>query len=163
MDKQFYRLSCLCLVAGLLLTSVARVHAAVTVAPIAQDASATPVVSSTLASPTQPVDVVVLLDDSGSMATCWPWPPNGGTPFQPPCGGVSKNPPSDPSELRYSAARLLVELADDTDRIAVVRFDSEAHANTSCMPVRNNCGYPSSLLKTPFSPWSSVKQKKPWR
>ena len=25
--------------------------------------------------PAQPVDVVVVLDDSGSMATCWPWPP----------------------------------------------------------------------------------------
>jgi len=119
MHKQFYWFGCLCLVTGLLFASVPPVHAAAITAPIAQETAASP-------SPTQPVDVVVLLDDSGSMATCWPWPPNGGTPFKPPCGGISKNPPSDPGELRYSAARLLVELADDTDRIAVVRFDSGA-------------------------------------
>lgn len=75
---------------------------------------------------TQPIDVVVLLDDSGSMATCWPWPRDGGQPFYPPCGGRSPNPPSDPEELRYSAARLLLQLAGDDDRIAVVRFDSTA-------------------------------------
>lgn len=75
--------------------------------------------------PTQPIDVVVLLDDSGSMATCWPWPREG-LPFGPPCGGASENPPSDPNELRYSAARLLLQLADDDDRVAVVRFDSIA-------------------------------------
>lgn len=117
MDKRFSWIGCLCVVTGLLFTSLAPVKATVPVAPIAQDAPTTP---------TQPVDVVVLLDDSGSMATCWPWPPNGGTPFKPPCGGISKNPPSDLSELRYSAARLLVQLADDTDRVAVVRFDSGA-------------------------------------
>ena len=33
--------------------------------------------------PTQPIDVVVLLDDSGSMAMCWPWPRQG-LPFSPP-------------------------------------------------------------------------------
>jgi hypothetical protein len=75
--------------------------------------------------PTQPVDVVVVLDDSGSMATCWPWPREG-LPFGPPCGGASQNPPSDPDVLRYSAARLLLQLADDDDRLAVVRFDSVA-------------------------------------
>ncbi|MEZ4863507.1 MAG: vWA domain-containing protein [Caldilineaceae bacterium] len=74
---------------------------------------------------TQPIDVVVLLDDSGSMATCWPWPQNR-PPFNPPCGYPSENPPSDPDELRYSAARLLLQLADDNDRIAVVRFDNLA-------------------------------------
>lgn len=74
----------------------------------------------------QPIDVVVVLDDSGSMATCWPWPRDGGQPFYPPCGGSSANPPSDPEELRYSAARLLLQLAADNDRIAVVRFDSTA-------------------------------------
>ncbi len=75
--------------------------------------------------PTQLIDVVVVLDDSGSMATCWPWPREG-LPFGPPCGGASANPPSDPDVLRYSAARLLVQLADDDDRLAVVRFDSIA-------------------------------------
>lgn len=75
--------------------------------------------------PAQPIDVVVVLDDSGSMATCWPWP-QGSPPFGPPCGGASPNPPSDPDELRYSAARLLLKLADDDDRLAVVRFDTIA-------------------------------------
>lgn len=75
--------------------------------------------------PTQPIDVVVVLDDSGSMATCWPWPREG-FPFEPPCRAPSENPPSDPEELRYSAARLLLQLADDDDRLAVVRFDSVA-------------------------------------
>jgi hypothetical protein len=74
---------------------------------------------------TQPIDVVVLLDDSGSMATCWPWPREG-LPFGPPCHGGSVNPPSDPDVLRYSAARLLLQLTDDDDRMAVVRFDSVA-------------------------------------
>jgi hypothetical protein len=71
----------------------------------------------------QPIDVVVVLDDSGSMATCWPWP-QGSPPFAPPCKFPSENPPSDPDELRYSAARLLLQLADDDDRMAVVRFDT---------------------------------------
>ncbi len=75
--------------------------------------------------PTQPIDVVVLLDDSGSMATCWPWPQDG-PPFGPPCGEPSGNPPSDPANLRYSAARLLLQLADPADRLAVVRFDNGA-------------------------------------
>lgn len=74
---------------------------------------------------TEPLDVVVVLDDSGSMATCWPWPQNA-PPFNPPCGYPSENPPSDPEELRYSAARLLLQLADDNDRLAVVRFDNLA-------------------------------------
>jgi hypothetical protein len=75
--------------------------------------------------PAQPIDVVVVLDDSGSMATCWPWP-QGSPPFEPPCRFPSENPPSDPEELRYSAARLLLQLADDDDRLAVVRFDTIA-------------------------------------
>lgn len=58
------------------------------------------------------------------MATCWPW--EQGKPSDPPCEGVSFNGPSDPNELRYSAARLLVHLADADDRIAVLRFDSTA-------------------------------------
>ena len=74
---------------------------------------------------TEPIDVVVVLDDSGSMATCWPWPREG-LPSTPPCNFPSVNEPSDPDELRYSAARLLIHLADEEDRIAVVRFDSRA-------------------------------------
>ena len=73
----------------------------------------------------QPIDVVVILDDSGSMATCWPWP-QGQPPFYPPCASPSPNQPSDPLELRYSAARLLVQLADAEDRVAVIRFDTAA-------------------------------------
>lgn len=72
-----------------------------------------------------PIDVVVVLDDSGSMAMCWPWPQDG-LPFSPPCGAPSENNPSDPQELRYSAARLLIQLADADDRVAVVRFDAGA-------------------------------------
>lgn len=72
-----------------------------------------------------PIDVIVILDDSGSMATCWPWA-LGAQPSGPPCEGFSHNAPSDPGELRYSAARLLVHLADGADRIAVLRFDSAA-------------------------------------
>ncbi len=125
MDKQSSWLGCLLLAIGLLFTSSSPTQAAVANHSIAQTPPAAASAAPT-ASPTQPVDVVVLLDDSGSMATCWPWPPNGGTPFHPPCSGLSKNPPSDPGELRYSAARLLVQLADDADRIAVVRFDSGA-------------------------------------
>ena len=83
---------------------------------------AQPTLGSNLA---QPIDVIVVLDDSGSMATCWPWPSDG-QPFRPPCVWPSVNSPSDLSELRYSAARLLVELADDEDRVAVVRFDAQA-------------------------------------
>ncbi len=75
--------------------------------------------------PTQPIDLVIVLDDSGSMATCWPWPREG-LPFGPPCRAPSLNPPSDPNELRYSAARLLLQLLDDDDRLAIVRFDSVA-------------------------------------
>jgi len=79
----------------------------------------------TTGNPTPLIDVVVLLDDSGSMATCWPWSstvPIGSGP----CVFPSNNPPSDLEELRYSAARLLVELADDEDRISIVRFDKDA-------------------------------------
>jgi hypothetical protein len=74
---------------------------------------------------TQPIDVIVLLDDSGSMATCWPWPQDR-PPITPPCGWGSDNPPSDPDALRYSAARLLMQLADEADRIGVIRFDNQA-------------------------------------
>ena len=75
---------------------------------------------------TSPIDVVVVLDDSGSMATCAPW--IDGRPVQATnCDSSNKqNPPSDPDALRYSAARLLMQLAEDDDRIAVIRFDSKA-------------------------------------
>ena len=69
---------------------------------------------------TQGIDVVVLLDDSGSMATCWPWV---GPPLATNCLGA-QNPPSDPHDLRYSAVRLLVLLAGSKDRVAVVRFNA---------------------------------------
>ncbi len=87
-------------------------------APLAQ-------IDQTLSPGTEPIDVVVVLDDSGSMATCWPWPEQG-APFGPPCRFPSENAPSDPDELRYSAARLLIHLADDADRVSVLRFDSTA-------------------------------------
>ena len=88
-----------------------------TLRPLAQDTE--------IGDVTQPIDVIVLLDDSGSMATCWPWPQDR-PPFFPPCGFPSENPPSDPDALRYSAARLLLQLADDDDRMAMVRFDNLA-------------------------------------
>ena len=91
-------------------------------APESQIVPATPLTGDAA---TQPIDVVVLLDDSGSMATCWPWPKDR-PPFSPPCGSPSPNLPSDPNALRYSAARLLLQLLDEQDRVAVVRFDSEA-------------------------------------
>jgi len=123
MDKQFHWFGALFLITGLLLTQFVPAKASQRQHPVAQDAPP-PVASG---SPTQPVDVVVVLDDSGSMATCWPWARDSDTPPMPPCGGaVSYNPPSDPGALRYSAARLFVQLADDADRIAVVRFDSAA-------------------------------------
>jgi len=91
------------------------------VAPIGSPSSQ----SEEIGDVTQPIDVIVLLDDSGSMATCWPWQPDR-PPITPPCGWGSDNPPSDPDALRYSAARLLMQLADEADRIAVLRFDNQA-------------------------------------
>lgn len=67
------------------------------------------------------IDVVMVLDDSGSMATCWPW---SDSPRRDDCR-PSENPPSDPHDLRYSAARLLMQLAGDEDRVAIVRFNAE--------------------------------------
>jgi hypothetical protein len=65
--------------------------------------------------------VVVLLDDSGSMATCWPW---AGPPKSENCPG-GQNPPSDSQNLRYSAVRLLAQLANSEDSLAVVRFAAD--------------------------------------
>lgn len=79
-------------------------------------------------SPTRhPVSVVMVIDDSGSMSSCWPW--EGRDPAF--TDGVAAcraagfdNPPSDFQELRYSAVRLLLLLADEEDRLAVIRFNS---------------------------------------
>ncbi|MFN2203639.1 MAG: VWA domain-containing protein [Caldilineaceae bacterium] len=101
--------------AFLLLFPAAHASAGLEIAPAAPAAD----------SAAQGVDVVVVLDDSGSMATCWPWPQSE-PPFYPPCRAPSTNEPSDPNDLRYSAARLLVQLADEDDRIAVIRFDTAA-------------------------------------
>lgn len=69
---------------------------------------------------TRPINVVIVLDDSGSMAECTePWNPNASVTQ---CTGNQK-PPSDLNALRYSAARLLIHLADSKDRIGVLRFD----------------------------------------
>ncbi len=91
---------------------------------------------------TAPIDVIVILDDSGSMATCWPWP-QGKPPAGPPCEDATLNAPSDPNELRYSAARLLVHLADSEDRIAVLRFDSTAEG-VGAMSLLQEVGSPEN-------------------
>ncbi|MCD6290804.1 MAG: VWA domain-containing protein [Anaerolineae bacterium] len=57
--------------------------------------------------PTGPLDVVLLIDDSGSMSDRW-------------AGG--RRPPNDPDGLRHSAARLFIDLARPGDRIAVISF-----------------------------------------
>lgn len=72
-----------------------------------------------------PTDVVVVLDDSLSMAICWPMVGNDLRATG--CSG-GQQPPNDPSALRYSAARLMVTLADPDDRLAFVRFDVKAEA-----------------------------------
>ena len=90
----------------------------------------------------QPIDVIVLLDDSGSMATCWPWPTDGNI-ITTNCQWPSVNPPSDPDELRYSAARLMVALADDEDRMAVVRFDT-AGAGVGALGTLQTVGAPEN-------------------
>ncbi len=91
---------------------------------------------------TAPIDVIVILDDSGSMATCWPWP-QGQPTAGPPCEDAALNAPSDPNELRYSAARLLVHLADSEDRIAVLRFDSTAEG-VGAMSLLQEVGSPEN-------------------
>ena len=91
---------------------------------------------------TAPIDVIVILDDSGSMATCWPWP-QGQPTAGPPCEDATLNAPSDPNELRYSAARLLVHLADSEDRIAVLRFDSTAEG-VGAMSLLQEVGSPEN-------------------
>jgi len=73
----------------------------------------------------QPVDIVLVVDDSGSMTTCHPW--RGSSIETSDC--ISKGyerEPSDPKNLRYSAIHLLLSLLEENDRIAVVRFDTKA-------------------------------------
>ena len=95
------------------------------------------------AAPAAPgIDVVVLLDDSGSMATCWPW---AGPPRTQDCLG-SQNPPSDPNDLRYSAARLLVQLANSEDRIAIVRFNAGTEGVIGQLQRAGNPGNRQGLL-----------------
>lgn len=60
---------------------------------------------------TEGIDIVVVLDDSGSMRT-----------------DRVTGPGSDDLNLRYSAAKLLLNLIDNDDRIAFVRFDSKAES-----------------------------------
>ncbi len=59
------------------------------------------------ADPYAPIDVVLLIDDSGSMSDWW---------------ADGRRPPNDPEGLRHSAARLFVDLARPGDRIAVISF-----------------------------------------
>ncbi len=59
------------------------------------------------ASPPDSVDVVLLIDDSGSMSDWW---------------ADGRRPPNDPDGLRHSAARLFIDLARPGDRIAVISF-----------------------------------------
>ncbi len=115
-----------CLLTGcLLLSTTGRFPAPVHALTHASAPAAQQTVVNAQSAAADPIDVIVILDDSGSMATCWPWEA-GTPPSTPPCQGYSSNAPSDPNELRYSAARLLVHLADSADRIAVLRFDSTA-------------------------------------
>ncbi|MDQ4075747.1 MAG: VWA domain-containing protein [Chloroflexota bacterium] len=62
-----------------------------------------------------------MLDDSGSIGTCTPWYIR---PIQSENCADDQVPPNEPSDLRYSAARLLVHMADEGDRVAVIRFGS---------------------------------------
>ena len=115
-----------CLLTGcLLLSTTGRFPAPVHALTHASAPAAQQTVVNAQSAAADPIDVIVILDDSGSMATCWPWEA-GTPPSTPPCQGYNSNAPSDPNELRYSAARLLVHLADSADRIAVLRFDSTA-------------------------------------
>ena len=90
------------------------------------------------------IDVVIVLDDSGSMATCWPW---SGSPRRENCR-ASENPPSDPQDLRYSAARLLTQLANDEDRVAIVRFNAESQDIIGRLQPVGNRNSRQSLLES---------------
>lgn len=60
-----------------------------------------------------PIDVLLLIDDSGSMSDVW-------------ASGTRQ--PNDPLGLRHSAARLFIELARDGDRIGVISFHTDPTA-----------------------------------
>ncbi|MEA3337297.1 MAG: vWA domain-containing protein [Chloroflexota bacterium] len=60
--------------------------------------------------PDGPVDVMLLVDDSGSMSDRW-------------AGGTRA--PNDPEGLRHSAARMFIDLATDGDRVGVISFHTD--------------------------------------
>ena len=60
----------------------------------------------------------------------------------------SENPPSDPHDLRYSAARLLTQLANDEDRVAIVRFNVETQDIIGRLQPVGNRTIRQSLLAT---------------
>jgi hypothetical protein len=78
------------------------------------------------------------------MATCWPW---SDLPRHDNCR-PSENPPSDPHDLRYSAARLLTQLANDEDRVAIVRFNAETQDIIGRLQPVGNRTNRQSLLAT---------------
>jgi hypothetical protein len=70
------------------------------------------------------IDVVVVLDNSASMNTCWPWQNGVPVPDEKCKKEEELYNATDRANHRYSAARLLVKLADPADRLAFVSFDS---------------------------------------
>jgi hypothetical protein len=99
------------------------------------------------------IDVVIVLDDSGSMATCWPW---SDSPRRDNCR-PAENPPSDPHDLRYTAARLLTQLANDEDRLAIVRFNAETQDLIGRLQPLGNRNNRQSLLATVQPPADYIR------
>lgn len=66
--------------------------------------------ASAQSSQPQPIDVVLLIDDSGSMSDVW-------------ASGTRQ--PNDPQGLRHSAARLFIDLTRDGDRIGAISFHTD--------------------------------------
>ncbi len=58
---------------------------------------------------TDPIDVILVIDDSGSMSDRW-------------ASGTRR--PNDPQGLRHSAARLFIDLAQEGDRVGTISFHS---------------------------------------
>ena len=77
-------------------------------APLLLLLSGQPVLAQT---PSGALDVILLIDDSGSMSDWW---------------ASGTRAPNDPDGLRHSAARLFIDLAQPNDRIAVISFHSFA-------------------------------------